>query len=118
LRPANSSASSLRKRKRHISPKRKTAAGQSSNIALRQTALEFTSKRGTVNGSKQMAEEQALSVKAVLMLGVALDGLAMIEGEPDISKVRKGIASVQATLSELLAIASKEGGGTPPRPGL
>jgi hypothetical protein len=42
----------------------------------------------------------------------------MIEAEPDISKVRKGIASIQKTLRELLAIASKEDGGTPPRLGL
>jgi hypothetical protein len=36
-----------------------------------------------------MAAQSPLSAKAVLMLGVALDGLAMIEAEPDISKVRQ-----------------------------
>jgi hypothetical protein len=54
-----------------------------------------------------VAERDTLSAQAVLMLGVALDGLAMIEAEPDISKVREGIASVQSTLKELLEIANK-----------
>jgi hypothetical protein len=60
--------------------------------------------------------ENLLAAKAVLMLGVALDGLAMIEAEPDIAKVRVGITSVQATLNELLEAAKKE--APPPRLGL
>ena len=55
-----------------------------------------------------MAELNTLSARAVLMLGVALDGLAMIEAEPDIAKVREGVASVQSTLRELLELAKKE----------
>jgi hypothetical protein len=51
------------------------------------------------------------------MLGVALDGLAMIEAEPDISKVREGIVSIKSTLKELLEIANKLS-APPPRLGL
>src|ERR1044071_7751669 len=46
------------------------------------------------------------------MLGVALDGLAMIEAESDLSKVRQGVASVQSTLQELLELARRQ----PPPP--
>ena len=55
-----------------------------------------------------MAVQSSLSAKAVLMLGVALDGLAMIEAESDLSKVRQGVASVQSTLQELLELAKRE----------
>jgi hypothetical protein len=64
-----------------------------------------------------MAEQSTLSTQAVLMLGVALDGLAMIEAEPDISKVREGIVSIKSTLKELLEIANKLS-APPPRLGL
>ena len=64
-------------------------------------------KRGLA-ASPSMAEQGTLSARAVLMLGVALDGLTMVEAEPDIAKVREGIASVQSTLKELLEVAQKE----------
>lgn len=46
--------------------------------------------------------------QAVLMLRVALNEIATIEAEPDIAKVRIGIASVKSTLKELLVEACKE----------
>ena len=54
-----------------------------------------------------MAEASDLSGKVVLMIGVALDELTMLEGEPDLAKTRAGISSVRATLQELLDLVKK-----------
>jgi hypothetical protein len=62
-----------------------------------------------------MAEADDVSGKVVLMLGVALDELTMLEGEPDLAKTRAGISSVRATLQELLDLVSKTAGTGPSR---
>jgi hypothetical protein len=55
-----------------------------------------------------MTEANDLRGKAILMIGVALDELTMLEGEPDQAKTRAGISSVRATLSELLHLIGRE----------
>jgi hypothetical protein len=47
------------------------------------------------------------------MIGVALDELTMLEGEPDPARTRAGISSVRATLRELLDLVGKR-----PLPGI
>jgi hypothetical protein len=61
-------------------------------------------------------EQQALPGQAILMLSVALDELRLVEGEPDIAKVRIAVLSVESTLQELLEIAKQAAGQ--PRLGL
>jgi hypothetical protein len=56
-----------------------------------------------------MASQKEFVSKVILMAGVALDELAMLEGEPDLAKTRAGIMSVKATLQELSAAAAKQG---------
>jgi hypothetical protein len=47
---------------------------------------------------------------------VALDELRLVEGEPDIAKVRIAVLSVERTLKELLELAKRAAGQ--PRLGL
>ena len=61
-------------------------------------------------------EKEALPGQAILMLSVALDELRLVEGEPDIAKVRIAVLSVESTLKELLEIAKRAAGQ--PRLGL
>jgi hypothetical protein len=49
-----------------------------------------------------------LAAQVILMVGVALDELAMVEAEPDLAKTRMAIASVRSTLRELLKAAQAE----------
>jgi len=61
-----------------------------------------------------MAQDN-LASKVILMVGVALDELAMVEGEPDLAKTRIAIASVRSTLQELLkAVQTDQEDGMPP----
>lgn len=52
-------------------------------------------------------KKEALPGQCILMLAVALDELGLLEAEPDLAKVRIGVASVEKTLKELLEIARK-----------
>ena len=54
--------------------------------------------------AKAMPDDD-LASKIILMVGVALDELAMVEAEPDLAKTRIAIASVRRTLKELLTVA-------------
>jgi hypothetical protein len=54
-----------------------------------------------------MADASDLSAKVILMVGLAIDELAMLEGEPDLAKTSAGISAVRATLRELLDLAGK-----------
>jgi hypothetical protein len=51
--------------------------------------------------------KEALPGQAILMLSVALDELRLVEGEPDLAKVRIAVLSVERTLKELLDIAKR-----------
>lgn len=51
--------------------------------------------------------KEALPGQAILMLSVALDELRLVEGEPDLAKVRIAVLSVERTLKELLEIAKR-----------
>ena len=52
-------------------------------------------------------EKEALPGQVILMVSVALDELRLVEGEPDLAKVRIAVLSVENTLKELLGIAKR-----------
>ena len=56
-----------------------------------------------------MPSQKEFAAKVVLMVSVALNELSMVEAEPDLAKTRIAIASVKSTLTELSAIAAKQG---------
>jgi hypothetical protein len=52
-------------------------------------------------------EKEALPGQVILMVSVALDEFRLVEGEPDLAKVRIAVLSVENTLKELLGIAKR-----------
>jgi phosphoglycerate-specific signal transduction histidine kinase len=60
-----------------------------------------------------MESKDALPAQVMMMVGVALEELQRSEAETDLNRIRNLIESVQSTLTELHAIASKADADTP-----